>query len=78
MQVLVIMSKYFKYSFVPDEVLQNTTVYSKNPLGGSVYFQGYRYTGVYEFSDSNTDDGTTRNPNAEPLGNDIDGDEIES
>lgn len=72
------MSNDLKYSFVPDEVLQNTTVTSKNPFGAGVYFQGYRYSGVYEFSAQNEKQPTsTRNPNAEPLGDDEDN-EIES
>lgn len=67
------MSNDFNYSFVPDEVLQNTTVTSKNPFGAEVYFQGYRYTGVFEFSVQNKNEPTsTRNPNAEPLGNEDD------
>lgn len=53
MQIIYVTK--LKYSFVPDEVLQNTTVTSTNPFEDGVYFQGYRYTGVYEISVNSTD-----------------------
>lgn len=64
--------------FIPDEILRNIEVKSKNPYGKNVYFQGYRYSGVYMMHDSdNSANSNERNPNTEVLGDDKDSAEIE-
>lgn len=59
----IIYITHLKYSFVPDEVLQNATITSENPFEDGVYFQGYKYTGVFEISMNNTDNDQPENNN---------------
>lgn len=60
---------WLKFDVFSDEYLKNYTEITQNPFGDNVYFQSYRYTGVYEvyLSNTNNTEDAPSNPNTESL-----------